>query len=86
MERHPLNNSEMRDILMDLLYGKDFKDDHERAHFCAGMKLGLITATTIPEQDELIRMVDMVFMFQKTFDPDGNTWDKEAANAETQTS
>jgi len=75
MARKPLSDEEMVETLADLLDSKDFKNDRDRAQFLAGMKLGIITATEL-EIEEARRMCDRVFLFQQTYDPEGDTWAK----------
>jgi len=75
MGRKPLSNDEMRETIAYLLDSKDFKNDKDQAQFLAGMKLGIITATEL-ETEEARRMCDMVFLFQQTYDPEGETWAK----------
>ena len=73
-----MNKRQMSDNLKELMLSKDFTDLADRAQFLAGMKLGLITACSLGD-DDVIDLVDVVFEWQKKCDPEGVTWDKEAA-------
>lgn len=73
-----MNKQQMSDTIKELMLSKDYTDLADRAQFLAGMKLGLITACSLCD-DEVIDLVDVVFEWQKKFDPEGITWDKEAA-------
>lgn len=68
-------------------YIQDYKNsgasDKEIAMLMAGMKLAFATAIRISERDSRFRVyldcMDIAFKWQKHYDPQGITWNKEGS-------
>jgi len=73
--RQPLSKSEMSETLAELLESNDFTNDLNRAHFLAGLKVGILSGLPM-EQEEALQFCQMVFLRQISCDPDGTTWGK----------